>query len=167
MGKEQEFLTQLKWYAYWQLNQGYALQVKPPKYELLILVELHKIERFSSQYEQELKCLSRCIRRYIWKEENEDNLWCYLKIINIVFEESARSAYERGYRATGSELVGLVPLQAMLDAGKYFLNKQRLLMQLFTTKLRLNLKHINVSSFLKKLTLLHWKKLFLMKLVQL
>jgi len=23
MGKEQEFLTQLKWYAYWQLNQGY------------------------------------------------------------------------------------------------------------------------------------------------
>ena len=31
MGKEQEFLTQLKWYAYWQLNQGYALQVKPPK----------------------------------------------------------------------------------------------------------------------------------------
>lgn len=92
MGKEQEFLTQLKWYAYWQLNQGYALQVKPPKYELLILVELHKIERFSSQYEQELKCLSRCIRRYIWKEENEDNLWCYLKIINIVFEESEKAA---------------------------------------------------------------------------
>lgn len=24
MGKEQEFLTQLKWYAYWQLNQGYG-----------------------------------------------------------------------------------------------------------------------------------------------
>ena len=46
--------------------------------------------------------------------------------LHIVFEESARSAYERGYRATGSELVGLVPLQAMLDAGKYFLNKQRL-----------------------------------------
>lgn len=90
MGKEQEFLTQLKWYAYWQLNQGYALQVKPPKYELLILVELHKIERFSSQYEQELKCLSRCIRRYIWKEENEDNLWCYLKIINIVLKKAKR-----------------------------------------------------------------------------
>ena len=27
-------------------------------------------------------------------------------------------------RVTGSELIGLVPLQAMLDAGKYFLNKQ-------------------------------------------
>ena len=45
--------------------------------------------------------------------------------LHIVFKESP-SAYERGYRATGSELVGLVPLQAMLDAGKYFLNKQRL-----------------------------------------
>lgn len=74
------------------VQKEYALQVKPPKYELLILVELHKIERFSSQYEQELKCLSRCIRRYIWKEENEDNLWCYLKIINIVFEESEKAA---------------------------------------------------------------------------
>lgn len=46
--------------------------------------------------------------------------------LHIVFDECAKSAYERGYRATGSELVGLVPLQAMLDAGKYFLNKQRL-----------------------------------------
>lgn len=64
----------------------------PPRYKLLILVELHKIEHFSSQYEQELKCLSQCIRRYIWKEENEDNLWCCLKIINIVFEESEKAA---------------------------------------------------------------------------
>lgn len=46
--------------------------------------------------------------------------------LHIVFDECAKSAYERGYRATGSELVGLVPLQAILDAGKYFLNKQRL-----------------------------------------
>lgn len=46
--------------------------------------------------------------------------------LHIVFDECAKSAHERGYRATGSELVGLVPLSAMLDAGKYFLNKQRL-----------------------------------------
>ncbi len=46
--------------------------------------------------------------------------------LHIVFDECAKSAYERGYRATGSELVGLVPLSAMLDAGKYFLNKQKL-----------------------------------------
>ncbi len=46
--------------------------------------------------------------------------------LHIVFEECAKSAFERGYRATGSELVGLVPLSAMLDAGRYFLHKQRL-----------------------------------------
>lgn len=46
--------------------------------------------------------------------------------LHIVFDECANSAHSRGYRATGSELVGLVPLSAMLDAGKYFLNKQRL-----------------------------------------
>jgi glutamate formiminotransferase / formiminotetrahydrofolate cyclodeaminase len=46
--------------------------------------------------------------------------------LHIVFEECYKSAYERGMRVTGSELVGLVPLSSMLEAGKYFLNKQRL-----------------------------------------
>lgn len=46
--------------------------------------------------------------------------------LHLVFDECVRSAYERGYRVTGSELVGLVPLSAMLDAGRYFLQKQRL-----------------------------------------
>ncbi len=34
-------------------------------------------------------------------------------------------AQERGLRVTGSELVGLIPLKAMIDAGKYFLAKQQ------------------------------------------
>lgn len=46
--------------------------------------------------------------------------------LHVVFEECVKSAYERGYRVTGSELVGLIPLSAMVEAGKYFLNKQRL-----------------------------------------
>ena len=46
--------------------------------------------------------------------------------LHIVFEECCKSASERGLRVTGSELVGLVPLSAMLEAGKYFLNKQNL-----------------------------------------
>jgi glutamate formiminotransferase/formiminotetrahydrofolate cyclodeaminase len=46
--------------------------------------------------------------------------------LHIVFEECYESAYRRGQRVTGSELVGLVPLSAMLEAGKYFLKKQRL-----------------------------------------
>jgi len=45
--------------------------------------------------------------------------------IHIAFEEAVKKAELRGVRVTGSELVGLVPLNAMLEAGKYFLTKQR------------------------------------------
>lgn len=44
--------------------------------------------------------------------------------VHVAFEEALNKAQERGLRVTGSELVGLVPLKAMLDAGKYFLRKQ-------------------------------------------
>ena len=40
------------------------------------------------------------------------------------FDETVKSATEKGLRVTGSELIGLIPLQAMLDAGDYFLLKQ-------------------------------------------
>ena len=45
--------------------------------------------------------------------------------VHIAFDEVCKSATSRGIRVTGSELVGLIPLQAMLDAGKYFLEKQQ------------------------------------------
>jgi len=44
--------------------------------------------------------------------------------LHIAFDESCKAAEERGLRVTGSELVGLVPLKAMLDAADYFLIKQ-------------------------------------------
>jgi len=44
--------------------------------------------------------------------------------LHIAFEECCKSADSRGMRVTGSELVGLVPKQVLLDAGKYFLLKQ-------------------------------------------
>ena len=44
--------------------------------------------------------------------------------IHIAFDEVCEKAHQRGIRITGSELVGLVPLQAMLDAGKHYLIKQ-------------------------------------------
>lgn len=44
--------------------------------------------------------------------------------VHIAFDEACKKATERGLRVTGSELVGLIPLKAMLDAGKYFLLKQ-------------------------------------------
>ncbi|TSA39003.1 MAG: glutamate formimidoyltransferase [Porphyromonadaceae bacterium] len=45
--------------------------------------------------------------------------------IHVAFEEVCNKAIERGIRVTGSELVGLVPLDAMLQAGRYFLKKQQ------------------------------------------
>jgi len=45
--------------------------------------------------------------------------------VHIAFDEVCKKAESRGIRVTGSELVGLIPLKAMLDAGKYFLRKQK------------------------------------------
>jgi glutamate formiminotransferase / formiminotetrahydrofolate cyclodeaminase len=45
--------------------------------------------------------------------------------VHMAFEETCKKADERGIRVTGSELVGLIPLKAMIDAGKYFLKKQK------------------------------------------
>jgi glutamate formiminotransferase/formiminotetrahydrofolate cyclodeaminase len=45
--------------------------------------------------------------------------------LHMAFDEVCKRADARGIRVTGSELVGLVPLQSMLAAGKYFLEKQK------------------------------------------
>jgi len=45
--------------------------------------------------------------------------------VHVAFDECCTKAQERGIRVTGSEVVGLIPLQAMLDAGAYFLRKQQ------------------------------------------
>jgi glutamate formiminotransferase/formiminotetrahydrofolate cyclodeaminase len=45
--------------------------------------------------------------------------------VHIAFDEACKKADQRGIRVTGSELVGLIPLKAMTDAGKYFLQKQQ------------------------------------------
>jgi glutamate formiminotransferase / formiminotetrahydrofolate cyclodeaminase len=44
--------------------------------------------------------------------------------VHVAYDEVYKKANERGLRVTGSELVGLIPLNAMLDAGRYFLRKQ-------------------------------------------
>ncbi len=45
--------------------------------------------------------------------------------VHLAFDEVCRKAEARGLRVTGSELVGLIPLKAIVDAGKYFLEKQQ------------------------------------------
>jgi len=44
--------------------------------------------------------------------------------VHIAFDEVCRKADARGVRVTGSELVGLIPLKSLLDAGRYYLAKQ-------------------------------------------
>ncbi|MBN2481435.1 MAG: glutamate formimidoyltransferase, partial [Bacteroidales bacterium] len=44
--------------------------------------------------------------------------------MHVAFDTACERAAARGLRVTGSELVGVVPLKAMLEAGKYFLYKQ-------------------------------------------
>ncbi len=44
--------------------------------------------------------------------------------VHIAFDEVVKKAAARGIRVTGSELVGLIPLKAMLDAGKHYLRMQ-------------------------------------------
>lgn len=44
--------------------------------------------------------------------------------LHVAFDEVCRCAHERGLRVTGTEIVGLVPERALLEAGRYFLAKQ-------------------------------------------
>ena len=53
------------------------------------------------------------------------NLINYKKTsMHEAFDEVVRQASKRGLRVTGSEIVGLLPKEAILDSGKYFLKKQ-------------------------------------------
>ena len=44
--------------------------------------------------------------------------------LHVAFDEVCRAADARGVRVTGTEIVGLVPKKALVEAGKYFLHKQ-------------------------------------------
>ena len=44
---------------------------------------------------------------------------------HLVFDECVKLAEDHGARVTGSELVGLIPLEAMLQAGRHYLAKQK------------------------------------------
>lgn len=45
--------------------------------------------------------------------------------LHVAFDEVCRAASARGLRVTGTEIVGLIPKRTLLDAGKYFLEKQQ------------------------------------------
>lgn len=45
--------------------------------------------------------------------------------LHVAFDACATAAAERGMRATGSEIVGMLPKKSLVEAGKYFLRKQK------------------------------------------
>lgn len=45
--------------------------------------------------------------------------------LHVAFDEVCRCAQNRGIRVTGTEIVGLIPKRTLIDAGKYFLQKQQ------------------------------------------
>lgn len=45
--------------------------------------------------------------------------------LHVAFDEVCRAANERGVRVTGTEIVGLIPKRALIEAGRYFLQKQQ------------------------------------------
>jgi glutamate formiminotransferase/formiminotetrahydrofolate cyclodeaminase len=45
--------------------------------------------------------------------------------LHAAFDACAEAASKRGLRATGSEIVGMVPKKCLVDAGRYFLRKQK------------------------------------------
>ncbi len=45
--------------------------------------------------------------------------------LHVAFDEVCRAARERGLRVTGTEIVGLIPKRCLVEAGRYFLHKQR------------------------------------------
>lgn len=45
--------------------------------------------------------------------------------LHVAFEEVCRAAAERGLRVTGAEIVGLVPRRVLLEAGRFYLEKQQ------------------------------------------
>jgi len=45
--------------------------------------------------------------------------------LHVAFEEVCRAAAARGLRVTGTEIVGLVPKRVLLDAGRFYLEKQQ------------------------------------------
>lgn len=68
-----------------RLDQGFNVRMSKIDYDTLMLDELTRIENFSTNYSDELKCLSHCIRQYLWKN-NTEYLYKIISILNIVID---------------------------------------------------------------------------------
>ncbi len=66
--------------------------------------------------------------------------------IHVAFEESKRIAKELNVAVAGSELVGLVPLEAMLQAAEYYMKKENLFIIDEEQKIRLVIERLGLNS---------------------
>jgi glutamate formiminotransferase/formiminotetrahydrofolate cyclodeaminase len=97
-----------------------------------ILDEKGKAKKDAMGNEQWQEGLLKSVKAIGWFIEEYGIAQISINLTNInicsmhkAFDTCVERANARGMRVTGSELVGLVPLKAMLDAGKFFLNKQQ------------------------------------------
>lgn len=65
---------------------------------------------------------------------------------HVVFEECVKDAKEMNLAVCGSELVGLIPLEAMLMAAEYYINKENLFILDDKQKIRLVIERLGLSS---------------------
>lgn len=65
---------------------------------------------------------------------------------HVVFEECVKDAKELNLAAAGSELVGLIPLEAMLMAADYYINKENLFILDEKQKIRLVVERLGLNS---------------------
>ncbi|HWQ81464.1 MAG TPA: glutamate formimidoyltransferase [Ignavibacteria bacterium] len=68
---------------------------------------------------------------------------------HVAFEECAKDAAELNLAACGSELVGLIPLEAMLMAADYYMKKENLFILDEKQKIRLVIERMGLSSISK------------------
>eukprot|EP01004_Peranema_trichophorum_P002685 NODE_1724_length_1835_cov_49.137266_g1463_i0.p1 GENE.NODE_1724_length_1835_cov_49.137266_g1463_i0~~NODE_1724_length_1835_cov_49.137266_g1463_i0.p1 ORF type:complete len:548 (-),score=132.68 NODE_1724_length_1835_cov_49.137266_g1463_i0:138-1781(-) len=66
--------------------------------------------------------------------------------LHTVFEECKKDANELGVAVAGSEIVGLVPLEAILMAAEYYIEKEKLFIMDRDTKIRLAIERLGLNS---------------------
>ena len=68
--------------------------------------------------------------------------------LHVAFEECCKSAARRGLRVTGSELVGMIPKSVLTDAGRYFLQQQKVSQGVAEAELiRIAVRTLGLSEF--------------------
>merc|ERR1719414_1679643 len=66
--------------------------------------------------------------------------------MHIAYEEAVKDAKELNIPVTGSEVVGLVPLQALLDAADYYIQKENLFILHEDQKVHLAINRLGLST---------------------